>query len=821
MITETSFISARDNSMRKTELEKSTGYQHLVHDPEWVKKWGQEQVYQTGQDPNKANTYILDMFPYPSGYGLHVGHVEGYTATDIFARYKRMKGFNVLHPMGWDAFGLPTENFAIRTGQDPANVTRINTDVFRDQCNKTGLSYDWEREVDTSSPKYYKWTQEIFLKLYKADLAYKDKAPVNWCPSCQTVISDAQAKGGLCERCSSTVETKKIDQWFFKTTAYVERLLEDLNDVNWPESSKEGQRNWIGRSEGHEVTFAIDGQDKKLKVFTTKVGTIHGTTFMAIAPESPYVDSLVTDEYKDAVTNYVKNISPQSEQERKKSEKEKTGVFTGSFAINPINGEKIPVWVADYVLMDYGTGAVMGVPSLDKRDLDFAQTYNLDIVDLPENLLLEDGVKRTLESLGESANAQVQYKLRDWLVSRERFWGAPIPIVYCESCGIQPVKEDQLPVLLPTDLVDYKPTGHAPLEGSKSFMETTCPECDGPAQREAKTLDTFVCSSWYFLRFCDPHNGEELASKEAIKKWMPVETYVGGAEHIAGHLLYSRFISKALKDLGVFDINEPFQHLVHPGIILGEDGQKMSKSQRNVVTPDEQIEKYGADTLRMYEMFLGPLTQSKPWDSKGIVGVRRFIDRVNSLKDKLASDQEPDRDIISLTDNLVYTIGRDIEDLKLNTPVSEFMKYVSAVEDKGSIDRRSFERFLLVMAPFAPFITEQLWSEIGNGFSIHQQDWPALESQEIISSGNKIPLQIDGKLGETLEVPEGFTGSSEDILNLIAASPKLAAKINDETIGKIIYKEGVVINIATKKRLAEIAAEKEAKRLRAEENKKK
>lgn len=809
--------------MSKKELENtqetldqnisSIGYQHKEHDPKWAKRWREDEIYKTEQNSTKPKSYILDMFPYPSGAGLHVGHVEGYTATDILSRYKRMKGYEVLHPMGWDAFGLPTENYAIKTGKNPVDVTRENTDTFRTQCNMAGFSYDWDREVDTSDPNYYKWTQWIFLKMYDAKLAFKEKASANWCPACQTVIANSEAKEGYCDRCNSMVETKKIEQWFYKTTAYADKLIKDLDEVDWPQSSKQAQRKFIGRSEGHEITFPIEGASQELKIFTTRVDTIHGTTFMAIAPESDYIETLVTEEYRDQVEKYIRNIAPQSKIERSKADKEKTGVFTGSYAINPINGEKIPIWVADYVLMDYGTGAIMGVPSLDDRDLDFAKTHNLSIVDVPADLLTDDGTKRTINALGEAAKAQVQYKLRNWGISRERYWGAPIPIVYCPECGIQPVKEEQLPVILPTDIEDYKPTGVPPLTKSPSFMETTCPKCDGPAQREAKTMDTFVDSSWYFLRYCDPTNNQELVLKEAAERWMPVDIYLGGTEHLTGHLIYARFITKALKDLGIIDINEPFSKLVHQGMILGTDGKKMSKStmtpenpKGNIVNPEEIIEPYGIDTLRITELFLGPLDQAKSWKVKidkenndrrifiDVEGIRHFIDRVNSLTGRLVSE-EPDPELISLTDNLVRNVGEGIEAMKFNVTISEFMKYITKINIRGSIDKISLEKFLITLAPFAPFVTEQLWSEIGNQYSIHQESWPEIKHQDKEQTTNKIALQVNGKLRSVIVVDRQFTGTKEDVINVLANDARLAEKVSIDAIKNIIYKPGKVLNI--------------------------
>ena len=569
-----------------------TGYNFLQIENKWKSYWEKKDIYKTDIKSKKEKYYVLDMFPYPSGVGLHVGHLKGYVGTDVYSRYKRLKGFEVLHPMGWDAFGLPTENFAIKTGKNPYTVTKQNVAEFKKELINAGISFDWHREINTSHSNYYKFTQLLFLKLYKEGLAEKKKASVNWCPSCQTVLSNEQSIGGVCERCDSKVEIKIIDQWYFKITKYIERLLEDSKDLKWPISTKKMQEKWIGKSEGVEINFKVENKNLDIKIFTTKPETIYGVTFLVIAPESPLIDSLTDKEHKDQVEKYIKNITPQSEIERKKDVK--TGVFTGAFAINPINKEKIPIWIADYVLMEYGTGAVMGVPAHDKRDLLFAQKHDLKI----EFVIQEKGsdykqsemiigaykgqtVKEAREKIIKdipSAIKKTEYKLRDWSISRERFWGAPIPIIYCDHCGALPVNEEDLPVLLPDDIEDYRPTGVPPLSKSEKFMNTKCPKCGENAKREAKTMDTFVDSAWYYLRYIDPNNEKEFGNKDDINRWMNVDLYVGGSEHAVGHLLYSRFITKFLYDQKEVNFKEPFERLKHVGLIYGEDKRKMNKS---------------------------------------------------------------------------------------------------------------------------------------------------------------------------------------------------------------------------------------------------
>ncbi|MFH2105330.1 MAG: leucine--tRNA ligase, partial [Parcubacteria group bacterium] len=641
-------------------------------EPKWQARWEKDKAFRADDSSKKEKFYCLDMFPYPSSHGLHVGHPEGYTATDIISRYQRMQGKEVLHTMGWDAFGLPAENFAIKSGVHPMETTTQSIKTFRQQIKSLGFSYDWEREVNTSSPEYYRWTQWIFLQLYKNGLAYKKKAAANWCESCKTVLANEQVIDGKCERCKNEVEQRDLKQWFFKVTDYAERLLDDLDNIDWPESIKLMQRNWIGKSTGCDVSWKVKDQDIVLDTFTTTVDTIYGVTFAVISPEHSDLAKLIKPENKEEAEKYIDEAKKKPEIDRLAEGVDKTGVFTGSYLVHPFTSEDVPLWIADYVLMSYGTGVVMGVPAHDKRDYDFAQKYDFPIVqsvtlgngesffydDLDKynvegkitdsgeftDMSIIEGRKKIIDVL-EKKNAgqpKIQYKLRDWLISRQRYWGAPIPIIYCNKCGEVPVPEDQLPVKLPTD-VDFKPTGESPLKDSQTFHEVECPKC-GAAEgvtREVDTMDTFVCSSWYFLRYCDSQNDKVFVDNDKLAQWMPVDLYVGGAEHACLHLIYARFFYKVLKDLGYIkvdsakDHNEPFQKLKNQGMILGEDHQKMSKSRGNVVNPDDVISVDGADTLRLYEMFMGAFEDVKPWDMKSIRGVRRFLDRVWDLREKV------------------------------------------------------------------------------------------------------------------------------------------------------------------------------------------
>lgn len=805
-----------DNEARMDILK----FPHVEVEKKWMNRWVDDKLYKANDDSEKPKYFVLDMYPYPSGAGLHVGHIEGYTATDIMARYKRMNGFEVVHPMGWDAFGLPTENYAIQTGINPHQVTSDNVNVFKGECIRTGFSIDWDREIDTSSEEYYKWTQKIFLDLYKNGLAYKAEAPVNWCTGCKTVIANEQVQAGCCERCDSPVESKNIEQWFFKITDYADRLIEDLDGLDWPESTKERQRNWIGRSEGRNIKFpllekGVGEEVEDVTVFTTRPETLYGASFIAIAPEHPLVNKLVSDEQRESVNEYVSRMVPQTQLERKKLNREKTGVFTGRHVRNPLTDKMLPIWVADYVLMDYGSGVIMGVPAHDARDKDFAEKHNLEIIpvvkpdeenpDDPnkstflvgkyEGQRVEDVIEQFCQDLGDKSEEAVQYKLRDWLVSRERYWGAPIPIVHCGQCGDQPVPEDQLPVFLP-EIDDFTPTGVPPLAKSEEFLHATCPNCNGSAERETKTLDTFVDSSWYYMRFADPHNNESLASKNLLKKWLPVDLYMGGSDHATGHLLYARFITKALHDLGKVDFDEPFTTLKHQGMILGEDGRKMSKRWGNVVSPSDVSDEYGSDALRIYEMFLGPLEQSKVWDTKAITGSRRFIDRVWQMQQKVQEEQGSEEEV-DRTNLLVENVTADIESGKFNTAVSEFMKYINFVDKSGKIGKQSYETFLKTLSPYAPFITEELWERAGNKYSIHESSWLRPIEGERAVTRVPIPVTINGKLRGTISLPEELGDNEEAIMAFVRNDPKFASQLENLTVKRLIYRQGKIFNIVT------------------------
>lgn len=751
-------------------------FPHIEVETKWMNRWVEDRLYKAGDDSQKPKFYVLDMYPYPSGAGLHVGHVEGYTATDILSRYKRIRGFEVLHPMGWDAFGLPTENYAIKTGENPHQITAKNVDVFRNQCIRIGFSIDWDREIDTSKAEYYKWTQKIFLDLYKHGSAYKAETPVNWCTGCQTVLANEQVQRGHCERCDSSVELKNIEQWFFKITDYADRLIEDLNGLDWPESTKERQRNWIGRTEGIEVQANLEMDKGDLVIFTTEPESLGRSSYIVIAPEHPDLDRIVAESQKKGVAEYISKMTPQSERERKKQKKKEKGVFTGNYAINPLSGERMEIWVADYVLMDeYG-----GVKLEQTEDAKRSETLYYD-------------KKTILDKLGDKARPAVRYKLRDWLISRERYWGTPIPIIHCESCGDHPVPEDQLPVLLP-EMDDFAPTGVPPLAKSKEFLYTICPHCGERAKRETKTLDTFVDSAWYYLRFADPHNKDKLADKDLLNKWLPIDVYVGGSDHATGHLLYARFITKVLYDLGYLDFDEPFKKLVHQGLILGEDGRKMSKRWGNVIDPIDVSNEFGSDALRIYEMFLGPLEQSKVWDTKAITGSRRFIDRVWQLQQKVRGEEISQEETL-MTNMIIENITKAIESGKFNIAVSEFMKYLNFIDKSNRISRQSYETFLKLLAPFAPFITEELWEQAGNQYSIHQSLWPQTMIQEMISRSMSLLVMINNKVVDTFLHEERLTG--EEILALLKADERFGSRLEGLEIKKIIFRAGKVFNILT------------------------
>lgn len=827
----------------------SEKYDHKSIEKKWQAEWESAGMYQADNNSDKPKKYVLDMFPYPSGDGLHLGHVENYTATCIYSRYLRMKGFNVMHPIGWDAFGLPSENYAIKTGIHPDKSTHQNISNFIGQMKSLGFSSDWTREIDTSSPEYYKWTQWFFLLLYKNGLAYKKKAKVNWCESCKTVLANEQAENGVCERCRNEVIQKDLEQWFFKITDYADSLIDDLSKVDWPSSTVSAQRNWIGRSEGVEFVMEIPDAKESIRVYTTRIDTVFGMTYVVLSPEHELVKKLgAFIKNNNEVEEYIKVTAKKTELERTELAKEKTGVrLDGVSAINPFTNEVVPVFIADYVLSNYGTGAVMAVPAHDERDFEFAKKYNLPIsasIDgftgdeayAKDGLLVNSGefngvpsseAREKMSQWLEGKNIgfkKINYRLRDWLVSRQRYWGAPIPIIYCDDCGEVPVPEENLPVLLPTD-VDFLPTGESPLKHSKTFNDVVCPTCKKPAQPEADTMDTFVCSSWYYFRFADPKNSKEFASREAIDKWLPVDMYMGGAEHVVLHLMYARFFTKVLKKFGYISFDEPFTKLRHQGMILAEDGRKMSKSLGNVINPNEIVSLYGADTLRLHEMFLGPLEDMKAWNSATIIGPRRFLERVWKLKNNLQltpleltaqkslllTGQAPleSQKLLTeqATDNLqpenqklnteihktIKKITDDIESFSFNTAISSMMILVNEMEKLDVISKEAYENLLLLLAPFAPHITEELWHEIGNKESIHLAKWPVFDASKCVASEVTIAIQVGGKLRDTIIV--SADAGEEAIKELALARPAITKWVDGNTIIKIIYIKGRLINI--------------------------
>ncbi len=798
-------------------------FQPHEFEAKWIKKWNESKLYQTPTSVTKqSKKYILDMFPYPSGSKLHVGHPHGYIATDIMARYMRMKGYCVLHPMGWDAFGLPAENYAIKTGIHPRITTDKAINDFKNQIQNMALSYDWEHEIATHRPEYYKWTQWLFLLLYKKGLAYRKEAPVNYCPHDQTVLANEQVVNGKCERCDHEVIQKNMVQWFFKITDYVERLISGLDHIDWPESTKSGQINWIGKSEGTLVYFMIDTH--KIDIFTTRIDTLYGATYLVLAPEHPLVGVITAQDRQVEVKEYVNQAKKKTELERKSGDKEKTGVFTGAYGINPINGEKLPVWIADFVIATYGSGALFA-DAHDERDFMFAKKYNiplrttikpLDDIDNEQIKNLEvcftgDGVlydsgpysgMKSAEArhaitafLQEKGfgKAKTMYKLRDWLVSRQRYWGAPIPIIYCNKCGIKPVAEPDLPVLLPED-VDFNPTGKSPLTYSESFQEgVNCPSCGAKARREVDTMDTFVDSSWYFLRFIDPKNKEAFADKDKLATWMPIDLYVGGAEHTVLHLLYARFFTKVLYDEGYLTTDEPFQQLRHQGTILASDGRKMSKRWGNVINPDSEIEKFGADTVRLYEMFMGPFKETKAWTTQGEHGVFRFLNRVWTLHNKVDSTFES-AEQLKIVHKLIKQVTEGVESFHFNTTISKYMEFVNFLSKESKINKSVWERFLILLSPFAPFITEELWSDMGNSYSIHQQPWPIYDKEQIEETEVSLVVQVNGKVRAAISLPldtdEAFAvekaKENERVQKYIVAEPKKVIFVKNKILNFIV-----------------------------------
>lgn len=841
-------------------------------EPKWQKFWDENKTFKVTEDekyPKEKRMYVLDMFPYPSAAGLHVGHPEGYTATDIYCRYLRMNGYNVLHPMGYDAFGLPAENYAIKTGTHPKITTNENINHFTQQIKSLGFSYDWDRCVSTCEPEYYKWTQWIFLQLYKKGLAYEAQTPINWCPSCQTGLANEEVKEGRCERCHSQVTHKTIRQWMLKITDYADRLDKDLDSLDWPESVKLMQHNWIGKSTGAEVTFTVADKDgkpteKKLTVYTTRCDTLFGATYMVVSPEHKIVPEITTAEQKTSVEAYIEAAAKKSDLERTDLNKDKTGVFSGSYAINPVNGKLIPIWIADYVLISYGTGAIMAVPAHDTRDWEFAKKFNLPIIevlksevdvqkqawtedglhvnsDFLNGLNKEDAINRMLEFLEEKkiGKKAVNYKLRDWVFSRQRYWGEPIPLIHCPECGTVPVPEEELPLRLP-EVKSYQPTGtgESPLAAIDSWVNCKCPKCGGNAKRETNTMPQWGGSCWYYLRYLDPHNQKQFCSPQAEKYWMPVDLYIGGAEHAVLHLLYARFWHKVLYDLGVVSTKEPFQRLVNQGMITSfafqranktlvpvdevekrDDGNfyekktgekleqivaKMSKSLKNVVNPDDEIKAYGADSVRMYEMFMGPLTMSKPWSTQGIVGIHRFLEKVWAISEKPISDVDiseklADEKLISARKTFAQTVKKvtaDTASLNFNTAISQMMIFINEISKLDSVPKAIWQDFVKILSPYAPHLGEELWHKLGNNESIAYVQWPIVNEDFAKDEEKTIVVMINGKLrGKFKAAPD----SSDETLRSAAENNEDAKKfLEGKTIVKCVIVKDKLVNFVVK-----------------------
>ena len=803
-------------------------------DKKWQEKWKEANIYKYNPDSKKEKLYTLEMFSYPSGAKLHLGHWFNFGPADSFARLKKMQGYNVFHPMGFDAFGLPAENYAIKTGIHPEDSTKKNIETMKKQLEEMGGSYDWDYSVETCMPDYYKWTQWIFLKLYEAGLTYKKEAPVNWCDSCKTVLANEQVINGTCERCGTEVIKKKLSQWFFKITDYAEELLEDLKDLDWPESTKKIQTNWIGKSEGAEIVFKTEDGKHDIKIFTTRPDTLQGVTYVVLAPESKLVKEITTEEYKENVENYIAETLKLTEIDRMSAERVKTGTFTGAYAINPLNGDKVPIWIADYVLEDYGTGNVMAVPAHDERDYQFATKYNLPIKEvikpkdekeeyhLPyteygvlvnsgkyDNLTTEEAKKQIVADLEKEGIGKktINYRLKDWLVSRQRYWGAPIPIIYCDKCGIVPVPEKDLPVLLPYN-VEFKPDGVSPLKKSEEFMHCKCPKCGGDATREADTLDTFVCSSWYYLRYPNAKNDKEAFNKELTNKLLPVDVYVGGKEHAAMHLIYARFMTKAMRDLGYLNFDEPFTKLIHQGMILGPDGNKMSKSKGNTVSPDTYIDKYGADVFRMYLMFGFDYQKGGPWDDKGIEAMSKYFTRVETLIEKVKDLQTqenakigtPEKDLLRLMNQTIKSMTMNIESFQFNTAIARNMELLNAINSYLNTDNVNnalvlnvTETFIKLLAPLAPHFAEEEWHVFGKTTFIYNEEWPTINEKDLKGGTVNIPVQVNGKLKTCVAVDAEI--NPKDMLDIIKKDEKVAKILSENTVKKEIYVPGKILNI--------------------------
>lgn len=798
----------------------SEKYNFTAIEKKWQKYWDEHNTFRAGTDYSKPKFYALVEFPYPSGQGLHIGHPRPYTAMDIVSRKRRLEGYNVLFPMGWDAFGLPTENYAIKNKIHPAVVTEKNIEHFKEQLKMLGLSFDWEREVNTTDPEYFKWTQWIFLQMFKKGLAYKKEMAVNWCTSCKVVLANEEVVGGVCERCGGEVVRKVKSQWMLKITEYAQRLLDDLSEVNYLDKIKSTQTNWIGRSTGAEVNFESTAGDV-LTVYTTRPDTLFGATYMVIAPEHPYIEKWADKlDNMDEIKAYQEKAARKSDFERTEIVKEKTGVeLKGVKGINPVNGREIPIFISDYVLMSYGTGAIMAVPAHDTRDYEFAKVYGLPVIEVVkggdiekeaftdcatgemvnsgflDGLCVEEAkvkIKEWLEENGKG-KSKVNFKLRDWVFSRQRYWGEPIPVVHCEKCGYVALPESELPLTLP-DVDSYMPTdnGESPLSTLDSFINTVCPHCGGAAKRETDTMPQWAGSSWYFLRYCDPYNKNELASKEAIEYWMPVDWYNGGMEHTTLHLLYSRFWHKFLYDIGVTNTKEPYMKRTSHGMILGEDGQKMSKSRGNVINPDDVVKEYGADTLRLYEMFIGDFEKTAPWSPSSIKGCKRFLDRVWGLLDIVTDGDEYSEKLVSSFHKTIKKVSEDIESLKFNTAIAAMMALINDIYSSGGINRAEFKTLLILLNPFAPHITEELYEIMDFGGVLNEQKWPEYDEKLCIENNVEIVVQVNGKIKAKLMIP--VDGDKDEILSMAAAEEKVKEAVDGKTIRKQIYVPNKLVN---------------------------
>ncbi len=791
-------------------------------EPKWQQYWQDNKTFKVETDSQREKYYVLDMFPYPSGAGLHVGHPEGYTGTDIISRYKRMRGFNVLHPMGWDAFGLPAENYAIKTGRHPREVTDENVANFKRQIQSIGFSYDWDREIDTTDPNYYKWTQWIFLELYKKGLAYESELPINWCPSCMTGLANEEVVNGKCDRCGTQTTKKLLRQWTLKITEYADRLLDDLSLVQWPNSIKVMQENWIGKSHGATLSFKVQESSEVIEVYTTRPDTLFGATYMVLSPEHPLVDQLTTDDQKEAIEAYKQFALMKSDLERTDLNKDKSGQFTGAYAINPVTNEPVPIWVADYVLMGYGTGAIMAVPAHDERDFEFAQKFNLPIKQVIEGGDIDGGVytgdgplinsdflngkkvkeaKQEMIAYAESnawGKGTTNYKLKDWVFSRQRYWGEPIPIIHCKKCGVVPVPETDLPVVLPK-VENYQPTGtgESPLAAIDEWVNTTCPTCNEAAKRETNTMPQWGGSCWYYLRYMSPKCDDRFAEKTDESYWGQVDLYVGGAEHAVLHLLYARFWHKVLFDLGHVSNPEPFKKLVNQGMILGEDGEKMSKSRGNVINPDDVIKRYGADTLRVYEMFMGPFEAVKPWSTKSIEGAFRFLQKIYRLVEEgNVVDKSPDEAMDKLLHKTIKKVTEDTENFSFNTAISQMMILANETLKLKEIPKSLLKTLTLLLSPYAPHIAEEIWENLGGKSSIAYETWPEYDEKLIVDNTFVLVFSVNGKMRGKKEVSKDI--SKEDAIALAREDEGVLRNTEGKNVVKEIYVPGKLVNIVVK-----------------------